>query len=380
MKSLFHAGCVLAALSSPAFAAEPPDLETLAIRLQQLEADLQAARAEIEQLKAQAALSPPAPPPPPPPATAGGSDPNAFNPALSVILNGEFSNHSADGENEGFSLGESELALSSNIDDKFYGQLTLAVENEDGADELGVEEAYIDSTALPGGFTVRAGRFFSNIGYLNNHHAHTDNFPDRPLPYELFLDGQYGDDGVQVRWLAPTDLYLELGGELLRGDSADGRGAHTLFAHAGGDVGIANAWLAGVSWLHSDADEGRDRDLYLADFTWKWAPDGNLRDGGVQLRSEWFREDGEQERSGAYAEAVYRINRRWETGYRYDRVWNAADGYEPTRHGAVLAWHNSEFSLLRLLLGRDRFESGSDDNVLLLQYQAAFGAHGAHKF
>ena len=68
-------------------------------------------------------------------------------------------------------------------------------------------------TALPDGFSLRLGRFYSNIGYLNSHHAHTDNFFDRPLPYQAFLGNQYGDDGVQLRWVAPTALFLELGGE-----------------------------------------------------------------------------------------------------------------------------------------------------------------------
>ena len=159
------------------------------------------------------------------PADSGGAGgANAFNPAISIILNGSYSHHSLDpdayvrsgfplvgeagpGAN-GFSLGESEVSFAANIDDKFYGQLTMALENEDGEDHLGIEEAYIDTTALPGGLSLRAGRFFSNIGYLNSHHAHTDNFFDRPLAYQAFLGSQYGDDGVQLRWVAPTSVFV----------------------------------------------------------------------------------------------------------------------------------------------------------------------------
>jgi hypothetical protein len=431
MKSMIHAGCVLALLApAVAFSAEPAEaLSALEARIQALEAQaaeataaLQAARAEIEQLKQAATVPPPAPLPAPAPLDSGGSSANAFNPAISVILDGQYAHHSLDpadytragfpltGEagpgEQGLALGETEVSLSSNIDEKFYGQVSLAIESEDGDTEVGVEEAFIDTTALPGGLTVRAGRFFSNIGYLNNHHAHTDAFPDRPLAYQAFLGGQYGDDGVQVRWVAPTDVYLELGGEVLRGSDEDGVGAFTLFAHAGGDVGIESSWLAGLSMLHGDVAHGEDgfrgdADLYLADFTWKWAPDGNTKDGGVQLRTEWFldQRDGQYvdaddplldqpwdgSRRGAYLEAVYRLNRQWETGYRYDRLWADdagpyASDFDPSRHGVVLTWHNSEFSLLRLLLGRDHPNPDDHDTVLLLQYQAAFGAHGAHKF
>ena len=217
-----------------------------------------------------------------PAADSGGSNANAFNPAISIILNGSYSHHSLDPDDyvragfplageagpgaDGFSLGESEVSFASNIDDKFYGQLTLTAESEDGEDHVGVEEAFIDTTSLPANFSLRAGRFFSNIGYLNSHHAHTDNFFDRPLPYQAFLGNQYGDDGVQLRWVAPTSLFLEFGGELFRGENFPsggaqhgGVGTRTLFAHVGGDVGTESSWLAGVSMLKTQVGQRRGR-------------------------------------------------------------------------------------------------------------------------
>ncbi|HWS28439.1 MAG TPA: hypothetical protein VN259_17895, partial [Xanthomonadales bacterium] len=247
----------------------------------------------------------------------------------------------------------------------------------------------------------------------NNHHAHTDAFADRPLAYQAFLGNQYGDDGVQLRWVAPTDIYGELGGELLRGEGFpsggagnDGVGVVTAFAHFGGDVGLESSWLAGISMLRSETRDGEDGfsgdvDLYLADFTWKWAPNGNSKDGGVQLRAEYFLDDRDGEfvdagdpansqiwngtRRGAYVEGIYRINRNWETGYRYDQLWADADGpyasdFDPFRHNAMLTWRNSEFSLLRLQWSNDHPNRDDTDNVVTLQYQATLGAHGAHKF
>ena len=41
---------------------------------------------------------------------------------------------------ENFSLGESELNFSSNIDDKFYGSLTAAIVREGGEDKIELEE------------------------------------------------------------------------------------------------------------------------------------------------------------------------------------------------------------------------------------------------
>ncbi len=451
--------CLLSALSAPAWAAPQSDhdrIATLEAQVQALQAELQAMKTAQVPVAAQPAVASAADeidslaadaPGAASPVVAdtgsmgvaasdagsgsggGNSGANAFNPAISIILNGSYSQHSLDPDSyvragfplageagpgaKGFSLGESEVSLSANIDDKFYGQVTLALGSEDGEDQLGVEEAYIDTTKLPHGFNLRLGRFLSNIGYLNNHHPHTDSFFDRPLPYQAFLGGQYGDDGVQLRWIAPTSVFLELGGELLRGEpypsggaQRGGVGTRTLFAHAGGDVGSNNAWLAGVSMLRTRTADGEDgfsgdADVYIADATWKWAPNGNFKDGGITLRGEYLLDDRDGiyvdpadplisalwsgQRRGGYLEGVYRLNRRWDVGYRYDRLWSDANlplaaGFDPFRHSAELTWRNSEFSLFRLQVARDRPNATDSDNVLTLQYQTSLGAHGAHKF
>ena len=443
MKKSLLTLCILAAVASPTFAAttqSEQQIQALEARIKALEANaeamrqqaadamsaLQATKTEIEELKS-AQLMPVAEVEAAPAPTESG--PNAFNPAISIILNGSYTHHSVNpagyfrsgfplvGEGgpsaNGFSMGESEIAFATNIDEKFYGQLTLAVGSDGGEDELGVEEAYIETTALQNGFMVRAGRFFSNIGYLNTHHAHTDKFSDRPLAYQAFLGNQYGDDGVQVRWVAPTDLFLEFGAEVFAGNNYpsggagnSGAGVHTLFAHAGGDVGVENSWLAGVSMLKSStagSEDGfvGDNTLYVADVTWKWAPQGNFKDGGLTIRGEYFLDDREGQyvdpinplfnqswdgvRHGAYIEGIYRISRKWETGYRYDKLFADENGpyassFDPSRNSLMLTWRNSEFSLIRLQYSRDEPNPFDTDNVFTVQYQTALGAHGAHKF
>ena len=111
---------------------------------------------------------------------------NAFNPAISVILDGLYASYKNNpddyalpgyilgGESElaaeGFSLGHSEITMSSNIDDKFFGQLSLAIAEHDDEIEIELEEAFFETLALGHGFTIRGGRFFSAIGYLNQQH------------------------------------------------------------------------------------------------------------------------------------------------------------------------------------------------------------------
>jgi hypothetical protein len=108
-----------------------------------------------------------------------------------------------------------ELTLSANIDPYFSGVLTAAITGED---EIEVEEAFVRTSTLPEGFTGKLGRFFSGFGYLNEVHAHAWDFVDQPLVYQALFGGQFQQNGVQVKWLAPTDLYIELGAETGNGD------------------------------------------------------------------------------------------------------------------------------------------------------------------
>ena len=287
-----------------------------------------------------------------------------------------------------------------------------------------MEEAWVEATALPVGFGARFGRFFSGIGYLNGKHAHSWDFADQPLPYQAFLAGQLIDDGVQVRWLAPTDLFLEFGGEMMRGDAypaagaADkGFGSYSLFANTGGDAGPNSSWLAGISYLDSSAiarPSGDEDDPFLftgdshltaAHFVWKWAANGNWKDRNIVLQAEYIErsEAGfyngaglspttyDNDQQGWYAQAVFQPKNRWRIGGRFDALSSSDPGAafdgtllaspssDPRRYTVMADWANSEFGRLRLQFTRD--EAGAvDDSQLGLQYIYSIGAHGAHTF
>jgi hypothetical protein len=362
------------------------------------------------------------------------------NPAIGVVFTGGAWNYSRDpatyavqgfpygGEagpiSEGLALGETEIVMNSNVDDKFTAWLTAALAVEDGEAIVEIEEAWIEATALPAGFGLKFGRFYSGIGYLNSKHAHAWDFADQPLPYQAFLAGQLVEDGIQVRWLAPTDVFLELGGEALRGEqypsagaANSGFGSYSLFANVGGDVGTNSSWLAGVSYLDSTAidrpsgDEDDpslftgDSSLVTAQAVWKWAPNGNWRERNLILQAEYLQrsEDGEYsgpglsptpyevDQSGWYAQAIYQPIQRWRFGGRIDTLasdspGSAFDGTllaapldDPRRYSLMMDWANSEFSRLRLQFTRD--EAGfEDDSQWGLQYTHSIGAHGAHTF
>jgi hypothetical protein len=367
-----------------------------------------------------------------------------FNPDISLILSGTYAHLGNDpdayaipgftlgGETgpgpRGLSLGESELVMSANVDDLFYGQFTAALTPEN---EVEVEEAFVQTLGLPSGLTLRAGRFFSGIGYLNGQHPHSWDFVDTALPYRALLANQYGDDGVQLRWVAPTDLFIELGGEWLRGDgypaggsSNNGQGTASVFAHLGGDVGASHAWRAGLSLLRAQA-EGResgdieaapdafsgDSRVAIADFVWKWAPNGNPKQRHFKFQAEylWREEDGDftadvngvngpavadvyrAEQSGWYVQGVYQFMPQWRVGLRYDQLRsheieagaNAAlfdtRAHTPRRASVMLDWSHSEFSRVRVQWTRDRSQPDAGSEVFV-QYIMSLGAHGAHAF
>src|SRR5262249_13575353 len=153
----------------------------LEARIKQLESSK-----ELEQSAAAALAT--SPPPPPAPTESNAPGPGgargglaAFNPAMSMIIAGNYSNLSAapstwriagflpggaeigPGERS-FNLGESELTVSANVDPYFFANVTASVTAEN---EISVEEAYFRTLALQNGFTVKGGRFFSGLGYLN---------------------------------------------------------------------------------------------------------------------------------------------------------------------------------------------------------------------
>jgi len=369
---------VLILFSPAASMAQDTDLESMRAAIDELRADYDARIAELErrlaiaeQNASQAVYAAQAVAPEP--EQGGGNE--AFNPAIGVVFQGRL--WGTDGpanESEGFATGETELIMNANVDDKFAAYLTAALAYEDGESELEIEEAWVETTALPAGFGARFGRIASGLGYLNAKHSHQWDFVDLPLPYQAFLDGRYIDNGVQLTWLAPTDVYMELGGEILQGEGdPSGLAASTLFANVGGDVGSSSSWLAGASYL--DRDDMAS--LSVAHFIWKWAPHGNWKDRNFVFQTEYFDYSDTGIDGGWYAQAIYQPFERWRFGARADGLQTDVD--DPRRYSLMLDWSNSEFSRLRMQFTQD--ETGATNrNEWGLQYIHSIGAHGAHTF
>ncbi len=370
-----------------------------------------------------------------------------------MILDGRYASFDNDPENyelpgfalggeaglgeKGLSVGHTELVMSANIDDKFYGKTTLAVAEHEGATEVEREEASVQTLGLGNGMTVKAGRFLSEIGYLNKQHAHYWDFADAPLIYRGLFGNQLLDDGVQFTYVAPTNTFLQLGAEVLSGSRhpaggrTNGVGAWTAFADIGGDIGIEHSWQLGLShWQANDID-GResgghahgggaaetpsftgDSKISALDLVYKWAPSGNPKNKNIKLQFEYFdrKEDGavtmvnsgppvettsyDGRQKGWYAQAIYQFKSQWRAGLRYgqlDSTNSGSDtdvlgeagldneGHTPKRTSAMLEWLPSEFSRVRLQYNHDDSYEKTDHQIFL-QYTMSLGSHGAHAF
>ena len=401
MKSLVVAASLIAAATS-AQAQSAADIQSLRDEIQQLrsqyEARIKALEAKIEAAQsaspAQAGVagggSAAAVPSPTTPASTGVTTAGSgFNPQMSLILSGLYTRARRDPPDgrRGFSLGESELGLSASVDPWFSGfaAISFAPDNT-----VSVEEAYVQTTSLGNGLTVKAGRFFSSIGYLNSQHAHVWDFVDAPLAYQSMLGGQFADDGLQVAWVAPTDTLVELRGEIGRGrgfpgtdTSRNGPGATALSLHSGGDIGESASWRAGVSVLDARGDAGLPGTrVWIADGVWKWSPNGNATRTNFKVQGEYLRStrDGQPTQNGWYAQSVYQFMRGWRVGLRTERVDAGTIDPEQRKNSLMLDWSPSEFSRIRLQYARSRPFGGLTDNQWFLQYMMSLGAHGAHSF
>jgi hypothetical protein len=447
MRKLLPASLAFA-LAAPvgALADTASDIRALRQEIDAIRADYEARLQALEQrLKAAEAAA--APTAPPIVASSGGGL-NAFNPSLSLILSGLYTRTSHDPANytitgfqlpsqvqigpgsRGFSLTESELGLAANADPWLRGAANISLHPDN---TVSVEEAYIQTTSLGNGVSLKAGRFFSSVGYLNPQHAHTWDFVDNPLAYQAMLGTQYGDDGAQLMWIAPTDQFIELGVELGRGRSfpgtdtgRNGPGMIALIAHTGGDVGVSNSWRAGLSTLNAKADDqslaatnaagsavtnafsGSTR-VWVADAIWKWAPNGNAVRTNFKVQGEYLRSARRGSlaydvasidrvgayrvvQSGWYLQGVYQFMPHWRVGLRTEQldpgtpdyglnsVSFVSSGYRPSKNSLMLDFSPSEFSRVRLQFARDQAHEGFEDNQFFLQYQTSLGAHGAHSF
>ena len=332
---------------------------------------------------------------------------------------------------KGLRLGHSDLTVFGPMGPHLEAQGTAALHSHDRKVEAEVEEAWVQTRTLPAGLQLRAGRFASQIGYLNEQHPHADDFVERPLLYRAFLGGHWNDDGVRLNWVAPTPFYLRLGAEAFRGKRLVDEGvaerplgAAVFSARLGGDLNASHSWQAGLSLLrnrreaavHEEGGEaggegaGHDhghghshahgaafsgRRMWVGEVAWKWAPEGNNSRQQVRIAYERAQVRGlnrfavrGDKHVADYLSVVWRFAPAWEVGGRIDALSVRIPHDDHFHSGklreasVMLAYKPTHAQTLRVQATRQRNRAGFDTagNALQLQYILSFGAHAAHSF
>jgi hypothetical protein len=336
----------------------------------------------------------------------------------------------------GFSLRNAEIAVDGAVDPYFkgFGNIVFKLD-KDNQTEVELEEAYLQSTSLPGNFQLKAGQFFANFGRQNSQHPHQWAFVDQPI----ILTRAFGPDGLrniggQLSWLLPTPFYSEAflgvfdgqGGTAFGfrnpGDSDMGtnrfHGRETLDRNLRGpgdlvfaprltssfDLNDSQTLVVGASGAFGPNNTGNDRrtQIYGADVYWKWKP--AHADAGFPFVSwqteglyEVFQAGADPTAGlpaetlrdwGFYSQVLWGFHPRWVAGLRGEYANGNKGAFDPSdvfrgervRVSPALTFYPSEFSKIRLQYNYDHGELFGTDHSIWLQLEFLLGAHGAHKF
>jgi hypothetical protein len=349
-----------------------------------------------------------------------------------------------DPSQRGFTIQNVEMTFEGAVDPYFRAQANIVLLMDPISEtEIELEEAWMETTSLPGNLTVRGGQILTDFGRLNSTHPHSWSFVDSPLVNARFLgpDG-LRNPGARLSWLTPTPFYSEVSlsvqnsagetGHSFRSDH-DGeaylgrinttrnvRGAGDLLYaaryYASFDITPSQTILAGASGAFgaNASTQESDTQIYGVDLFWKWKPtnhssgfpfvtwqtegmlrhyqagafNGDINGDGVndpapqELLKDW----------GAYTQVSYGFKKGWVAAIRGDFVdrlhrgeYEMIYGDDPERAqrwriSPNLTWYPTEFSKIRLQYNLDERDDIGIDHSVWLQVEFLLGAHGAHKF
>ena len=216
------------------------------------------------------------------------------------------------------------------------------------------EEGFIKLPEIPGGFSLRAGRYFNRFGLQNNVHLHGWDFASANLSTTRLL-GEEGltTEGVELTWQHDFDR----GFFAISGSYGDLAGHHEEEGEEEehGDT-AETAFLSDTAWTarallgynHTDFHQhriglsaaggdnayggGDETELFGIDYVYTWRQNG-LEAGGKELSlgleyihgsADWTHEDnaattGNSSYNTFMAFANYRFHENWVAGLRYER-------------------------------------------------------------
>lgn len=331
---------------------------------------------------------------------------SAYNPAMGAAV--DFTAHDAN-DKANLDFRALELNVEAPVDPylKAWGVITGS---NGGVD---VEEATVETTALPGNLTARGGRLFATFGRLAHFHDHELPVIDRPRSLDGYVGAETRADGAELSWLLPTDLFLtatlgaydKMGASNSRQDATGSR-ALDEFTYLGrlntyfdlGDahsleVGVDSAWTpkrtvaptAGGDALHKDTW----RTLSGVDLTYRYQPPVGGIYKGVVWGTELLQNDERRidattklptRRTVAYAGYSFvevKSGRHWRGGAMVDLTEDQDNDRLLTKTVTpFLTYDVTEFQRLRATFAESWTNApGPKTHTIALQWTAVFGNH-----
>lgn len=351
------------------------------------------------------------------PPTFGRRLQNALNPEISLLLDVAASYFSDeprtlgahDPQRTGFTFQQLELHLGASVDPYFRLDANL-VFMPTGVE---VEEAYATTLGVPGGFQFRVGQFLSRFGRMNATHPHAWHFVEQPLVLGKFFGGD-GNRGIggEISWLTPLPWYVELvasvqeaeGSCCMRSYFGAQRPRIRSVADFAYTLALKQFFAFGPDWglnwglsaqFGPTVTGNRNRaEIYGTDLYLRYRPLTGTRSSSVSLTIEVLHRRRQVPGdiltdTGGYGQLVWRINKRWETGARYELVTGLDDDpLDPEwtalrdRSSLQATFYPSHFSRIRLQSGVDRaaWEATPLGWSATLNLELLIGAHGAHDY
>lgn len=300
---------------------------------------------------------------------------------------------------------------------------------------LGIDELYLSSASFSDHLNIKAGKFRSNFGYLNQYHHHSYNFSDMPLVYEGFL-GMHGlnEIGLQVQVHLPTPFEVMLGAEILEGvneqmfandamhlpTSPNASSMHKINAKSAPSLYVLYLktsfeidkidFLAGLSYAngtskinHIDDEEpsafSGSSSLSGADLLLKYHfKNHSILSWQSELISRKMTGENyvynasnnlstthiNQKQSGLYTQFVYEYNEHYSFGARYENIYENSAYSNLEKYSAMFTYSPIEAVKLRLQYNRNKALFDEEENrmkidTVILQLNITIGHHKAHK-
>jgi len=269
--------------------------------------------------------------------------------------------------------------------------------HEEGGLEPEIEEAYITILSLPFSTQLKAGKFRSKFGKINETHPHAYNFISLPLMYQNFFGGEgLNDEGASLSWLLPNQAFFqELTFQVTAGpgENASFTRAETnrllYLAHLKNFFDLnenttLELGLTGLTGPHNV--DGDVTNMLAADLTVKWKPLQRNRYKSVEFMSEFLISERQATGSditslGGYGFLRYQFAKRWYLGGLFDySEFPEFSEFNHKAYSGILQFFATEFQKVELQVKYNDGNFFDSFSEVLLRAVFVIGAHGAHQY